>query len=263
MAESFLWKGRLGPMGLHISDTTFTPSTLSALLAGEMRIEEGDVVIDVGCGSGILAIIAAKLGARHVHAVDKNPDVVEVGGANAAANGVAGRITFYQGDLFEPLDEKVSADVIIGGRVRHPRRFSRRKRLVPHPGRRRTAGKRTSHPHADRGPAPPGRGRADVSAHRIHPGRRVHPGSRPAHVFQSAQTGGTHHPAPRRFGGQPGDGRPVGDGHRPAGHPRLPQFVGSPGVGGFRGRAARRRFSRLRAVGLRSQGTMGGEWFFR
>ena len=114
MAESFLWKGRLGPMGLHISDTTFTPSTLSALLAGEMRIEEGDVVIDVGCGSGILAIIAAKLGARHVHAVDKNPDVVEVGGANAAANGVAGRITFYQGDLFEPLDEKVSADVIIG-----------------------------------------------------------------------------------------------------------------------------------------------------
>ena len=101
-------------MNLRISDTTFMPSTISTLVARELRVEEGDVTIDVGCGSGILAIIAAKLGARHVYAIDKSPDVIEVGRANAEANNVGDRISFYQGDLFEPLDADIKADVIIG-----------------------------------------------------------------------------------------------------------------------------------------------------
>lgn len=114
MSEEYNWKGRMGPLKLRISNTTFTPSTISTLLAKEMQIKEGDVAIDIGCGSGILSIIAAKLGASHVYAVDKSPDVVEVGRANAEANGVGDRITFYSGDLFSPIDESVKADVIIG-----------------------------------------------------------------------------------------------------------------------------------------------------
>ena len=114
MHEKFLWKGRLGPISLRISDTTFRPSTISTLLAREIRVEEGEIAIDVGCGSGILAIIAAKLGARHVYAIDKSPDVIEVGRANAEANRVSDRVTFYRGDLFEPLDRSIKADVIIG-----------------------------------------------------------------------------------------------------------------------------------------------------
>ena len=114
MAEEYEWKGRMGPLTLRISNTTFTPSTISTLLAKEMHIEEGDIAIDVGCGSGILSIIAAKLGATHVYAVDKSPDVVEVGRLNAEANGVGDKITFYSGDLFGPIDDSVRADVIIG-----------------------------------------------------------------------------------------------------------------------------------------------------
>ena len=114
MAEEYEWKGRMGPLTLRISNTTFTPSTISTLLAKEMHIEEGDIAIDVGCGSGILSIIAAKLGASHVYAVDKSPDVVEVGRLNAEANGVGDKITFYSGDLFGPIDDSVRADVIIG-----------------------------------------------------------------------------------------------------------------------------------------------------
>ena len=101
-------------MKLQISDTTFRPSTVSSLMASQLSIGEGEVAIDVGCGSGVLAIIAAKLGARHVHAIDKSPDVLEVGRANAEANDVADRITFYQGDLFDPLADDIRADVIIG-----------------------------------------------------------------------------------------------------------------------------------------------------
>jgi ribosomal protein L11 methyltransferase len=45
-------------------------------------------VLDYGCGSGILAIVAAKLGARQVAAVDIDPQALEATAANAAANGV-------------------------------------------------------------------------------------------------------------------------------------------------------------------------------
>ena len=112
--HSITWKGRLGPMELQASDNTFQPSTISQLVAKVLEVEEGDVVIDVGCGTGILGIIAAKLGAAHVYGIDASPDVVEVASANAAAHGVADRMEFFQGDLFSPLPDDVRADVIIG-----------------------------------------------------------------------------------------------------------------------------------------------------
>lgn len=108
------WKGRLGPMRLHLSETTFRPSTVTRLLADAMEVRSGDIVFDVGCGSGVLGIIAAKLGAGHVYAVDKSPDVETVGSLNAAEQGVADRITFFHGDLFDPIPPDVQADVIIG-----------------------------------------------------------------------------------------------------------------------------------------------------
>ncbi|QIA27947.1 methyltransferase domain-containing protein [Thermaerobacter sp. PB12/4term] len=51
-----------------------------------------DSVLDVGTGSGILAIAAARLGAPRVLAIDIDPVAVRVAGENAAANGVAERI---------------------------------------------------------------------------------------------------------------------------------------------------------------------------
>ena len=113
-AGYFQWKGRLGPLDLILGEHTFAPTTISTLVADTMDVKEGDVVIDVGTGTGVLAIIAAKLGASRVLAIDKSPEVEEVGRANAEAHGVADRIEFHQGDLFDPLDEDVDADVIIG-----------------------------------------------------------------------------------------------------------------------------------------------------
>jgi ribosomal protein L11 methyltransferase len=52
------------------------------------QLERGSV-IDVGCGSGVLSIAAAKLGFAPVRAVDADPNAVEATTANAAANGVA------------------------------------------------------------------------------------------------------------------------------------------------------------------------------
>jgi ribosomal protein L11 methyltransferase len=58
-------------------------------LAGQIR--GGERVLDYGCGSGILAIAAAKLGASQVDAVDIDPQAVETAAANAALNEVAVR----------------------------------------------------------------------------------------------------------------------------------------------------------------------------
>jgi SAM-dependent methyltransferase len=113
-AGIFKWKGRLGPLELRVSDHTFRPSTISTLLADALDVRRGDTVVDVGCGSGILAIIAAKLGAGRVFGVDAAPDVVEVAGENAKRHGVDDRVTFLHGDLFDPLPPGTAADVVIG-----------------------------------------------------------------------------------------------------------------------------------------------------
>ena len=110
----FDWKGRLGPLRLRVTDAVFRPSTVTSLIAQVLEVDPGSTVIDMGCGCGILAILAAKMGAGHVHAVDVSPDVVEVGTANAEEHGVADRITFYRGDLFSPIPDDVKADLVIG-----------------------------------------------------------------------------------------------------------------------------------------------------
>jgi ribosomal protein L11 methyltransferase len=54
-----------------------------------LELEPGGAFADLGCGSGVLAIAAAKLGWSPVIAVDVQPESVEAADANAAANGVA------------------------------------------------------------------------------------------------------------------------------------------------------------------------------
>jgi ribosomal protein L11 methyltransferase len=65
------------------------PTTRLALGFLERQVMGGEHVLDYGCGSGILAIAAAKLGAALVDAVDVDPQAVETAAANARANGVA------------------------------------------------------------------------------------------------------------------------------------------------------------------------------
>lgn len=68
------------------------PTTQLALAALERSLLPGDVVVDVGTGSGVLAIAAAKLGAARVYAFDRDPEAGPAAAANVQRNGVAGRI---------------------------------------------------------------------------------------------------------------------------------------------------------------------------
>lgn len=73
------------------------------LLAAAVR--PGDVVADLGAGSAVLAIAAAKLGAARVAAIEFDPDAIGNAEENVARNAVAGRVTVIEGDagLLLPL----------------------------------------------------------------------------------------------------------------------------------------------------------------
>lgn len=78
--------------GLH-------PTTRLCLQVLETQIQAGDQVLDIGTGSGILAITAAKLDAAQVAGVDLDPVAVRVARENVRINGVADRVRIEEGTV--------------------------------------------------------------------------------------------------------------------------------------------------------------------
>ena len=87
------------------------PTTRACLDAIDALAAEDAVrtFLDVGCGSGILAIAAALEGFREVRGFDNDPDAVRNANENAAANGLGA--LFFEGDLSAP-DVTAPADVV-------------------------------------------------------------------------------------------------------------------------------------------------------
>ncbi len=78
--------------GLH-------PTTQLCMCALEELVQPEMEVLDLGTGSGILAVAAAKLGARRVLALDKDQQAVKVAHANVIDNGVDERVRVKRGSL--------------------------------------------------------------------------------------------------------------------------------------------------------------------
>ncbi|MEE9382774.1 MAG: 50S ribosomal protein L11 methyltransferase [Nannocystaceae bacterium] len=62
----------------------------------EAVVQPNDVVVDLGAGTGIMSLIAARAGAAHVYAIEQS-DAIDLARRTASANGLADRITFVQG----------------------------------------------------------------------------------------------------------------------------------------------------------------------
>ena len=77
------------------------PTTRLCLAWLERSVRAGDTVLDYGCGSGILAIAAMKLGAAHAIAVDVDPLALEAARYNASRNAVALDVRDAQHDMAE------------------------------------------------------------------------------------------------------------------------------------------------------------------
>lgn len=87
------------------------PTTCLVLETMEKIIRPDSTVFDVGTGSGILAMTAAKLGAKTIKAVDIDGVAVRTARENIAKAGLADRIELTQGDLLHGTEGK--ADVIV------------------------------------------------------------------------------------------------------------------------------------------------------
>ncbi len=106
--------------GVAFGSGTHETTRLCALLT-ERHLKPGMKVLDVGTGSGILAIAAALLGAGHIDAYDLDPVAVRIAKENCAQNGVTGRIDCGVSDLLKDVTDtgydlitaNIVADIIL------------------------------------------------------------------------------------------------------------------------------------------------------
>lgn len=90
-------------------------TTSLCLEALDRLVKGGERVLDIGTGSGILAIAALKLGAAVAEGVDIDPVAVRTAGENAALNGVEDRLTVLVGDLSDKASgryEIITANIV-------------------------------------------------------------------------------------------------------------------------------------------------------
>ncbi|HEX6283874.1 MAG TPA: 50S ribosomal protein L11 methyltransferase, partial [Pyrinomonadaceae bacterium] len=78
--------------GRMIADRVRTDAYAEAL---RRSVKPDSIVLDLGCGPGLFALLACKLGARRVYAVEPN-NAINIAREAAAANGFADRIEFFQ-----------------------------------------------------------------------------------------------------------------------------------------------------------------------
>lgn len=105
--------------GMAFGTGTHETTRLCAALM-EDTVERGSRITDVGTGSGILAIIAAKLGAGHIDAYDIDPMSVRVARENIEKNGCVDRISCSESDLLasapdeaDMITANITADIIL------------------------------------------------------------------------------------------------------------------------------------------------------
>jgi len=86
-------------------------TTSMCIRALEEYVTPDKTVFDIGCGSGILSIVAAKLGAHRVIGGDFDEVAVKVANENVALNGVEGVVDIRLGNLLEVVEG--SADIVV------------------------------------------------------------------------------------------------------------------------------------------------------
>jgi len=96
--------------GMAFGTGTHETTTMCTRLL-EKYVQNDSIVYDIGCGSGILSIVAAKLGARKVIAVDIDEVAYEVSTSNVRLNSVEDIVSVRHGNLMDVIDGK--ADIIV------------------------------------------------------------------------------------------------------------------------------------------------------
>lgn len=96
-----------GPMTLETPEGVHAPTASSVHLAQHIDVRPGECVLDLGCGSGVLSIAAARLGARLVMATDINSVALDATKTNASRNGAGDKIVALASSWYDGLEEHV------------------------------------------------------------------------------------------------------------------------------------------------------------
>jgi SAM-dependent methyltransferase len=111
-ARTVTWRGVAGPFDVVVDPGVFVPSSTSKVLAEALRVDPGDIVVDAGCGCGVLSLVAAKLGAAKVIGTDLSAAAIACSAANADRLGLSDVAEFRAGNLLAPLGD-TKANVVI------------------------------------------------------------------------------------------------------------------------------------------------------
>lgn len=87
------------------------PTTMLSIQALEKYCQGNEVILDVGCGSGVLSIAAAKLGAQKVYAYDLDDVAVKSSKMNIEQNKLSDKIVVEQNNLLQNID--IKADIVV------------------------------------------------------------------------------------------------------------------------------------------------------
>jgi ribosomal protein L11 methyltransferase len=93
-------------------------STRAALALLDRHARPGDTVLDLGSGSGILTIAAARLGAARAIGVEVDAESLPFAATNAERNGVSGKVVFLEGDAAQLTPLLAPADVVVSNILR-------------------------------------------------------------------------------------------------------------------------------------------------
>ena len=95
-----------------VTAQTYIPAEDTYLMADNMEIEGGELVLDLGTGCGVLAIIAARK-AKKIVAIDINPYATACALMNVNLQNLKDKIDVRQGDLFNALKPREKFDLIL------------------------------------------------------------------------------------------------------------------------------------------------------
>jgi len=101
-----------GDLRFIVFDDVYEPAEDTFLLVDNLHVRDGETVLDVGTGCGILAVISAFKASRVV-AIDINPSAVRCARINAEINGVLEKIDFICCSLLDPLRNNVAFDLAL------------------------------------------------------------------------------------------------------------------------------------------------------
>lgn len=111
-AHKYLKKLKYKGYTFNINPETYEPSDDTFLLVDNIHTYEGDVVLDMGTGCGIAAIIAAER-VKDVVAVDVNPSAAKCAHENVKVNRLLGKVHVIVGDLFNPLRSSFKFNLLL------------------------------------------------------------------------------------------------------------------------------------------------------